>query len=112
MRLNYREAQNAFNKQLQRVRAAGGVLDVSALCVGGRAPARMMSPDGSKGDDMFEGLGMLAARSGNFATILWIIAAMCVISGIVSIFRGAVLGGIVLIIIGLLVGPGGVSIFK
>jgi hypothetical protein len=30
----------------------------------------------------------------------------------VSIFRGAILAGIVLIVIGLLVGPGGVSIFK
>ena len=55
---------------------------------------------------------MLAARGGNFATILWIIAAVCVIAGIVSIFRGAVVAGIVLIVIGFLVGPGGVSIFK
>jgi hypothetical protein len=61
---------------------------------------------------MVEGLGMLAARGGNSATILWIIAAVCVIAGIVSIFRGAILAGTVLIVIGLLVGPGGVSIFK
>jgi hypothetical protein len=61
---------------------------------------------------MVEGLGMLAARGSNFASILWIVAAVCVIAGIVSIFRGAVLAGIVLIVIGLLVGPGGVSIFK
>jgi hypothetical protein len=65
-----------------------------------------------KGGDMFEGLGMLAARSGNFATILWIVAVLCVIGGIVSLFRGAVVAGIVLIVIGLLIGPGGVSIFK
>ena len=37
---------------------------------------------------------------------------MCVIAGIVSIVRGAVVAGIVLIVIGLLVGPGGVSIFS
>lgn len=43
--------------------------------------------------------------------ILWIIAAILVISGIVSLFRGAVLWGVILIIVGLLVGPGGVSIF-
>ena len=43
--------------------------------------------------------------------VLWIIAVILVISGIVTLFRGAVLWGIVLIILGLLVGPGGVSIF-
>ncbi|MGY2003322.1 GPGG-motif small membrane protein [Blastococcus sp. SYSU DS1024] len=45
------------------------------------------------------------------ATILWILAVILVISGIVSIFRGQMLWGIVLIVVGLLVGPGGVSIF-
>lgn len=45
------------------------------------------------------------------ATVLWIIAAVLVISGIFTIFRGRVLWGIVLIVVGLLVGPGGVSIF-
>ena len=44
-------------------------------------------------------------------TILWIIAAIFVIGGIVTLVRGAFLYGIVLIIIGLLIGPGGVSIF-
>jgi hypothetical protein len=43
--------------------------------------------------------------------ILWLIAVILVIAGIVAIVRGAVLYGIVLIIVGLLVGPGGVSIF-
>ena len=43
-------------------------------------------------------------------TILWIIAAVLVIAGIVTLVRGGVLWGIVLIIIGLLVGPGGVSL--
>jgi hypothetical protein len=65
-----------------------------------------------KGGDMFESLGMLAAKGSNVATILWIIAVVCVIAGIVSLFRGAVVAGVVLIVIGLLVGPGGVSIFK
>lgn len=44
-------------------------------------------------------------------TLLWILAVILVISGIVSIFRGQLLWGIVLIVVGLLVGPGGVSIF-
>ncbi|HEX3907382.1 MAG TPA: GPGG-motif small membrane protein [Mycobacteriales bacterium] len=43
--------------------------------------------------------------------ILWIIAVILVISGILTIVRGGLLWGIVLIVVGLLVGPGGVSIF-
>ena len=43
--------------------------------------------------------------------ILWLIAVVLVISGIVTIIRGGMLMGIVLIVVGLLVGPGGVSIF-
>jgi hypothetical protein len=45
------------------------------------------------------------------ATVLWIIAVVLVIAGIVSILRSQVIMGIVLIVVGLLVGPGGVSIF-
>lgn len=45
-------------------------------------------------------------------TLLWIIAALLVISGVVSLVRGQVLYGVLLIVVGLLVGPGGVSIFK
>ncbi|MFF1820784.1 GPGG-motif small membrane protein [Kribbella sp. NPDC051587] len=44
--------------------------------------------------------------------LLWIIAAILVISGIVSIVRGGLMWGIILIVVGLLVGPGGVSIFN
>ncbi|HEY3212093.1 MAG TPA: GPGG-motif small membrane protein [Actinomycetota bacterium] len=51
------------------------------------------------------------ACGGGVTTILWIIAAIFVIGGIVTLVRGAFLYGIVLIIIGLLIGPGGVSIF-
>ncbi len=45
------------------------------------------------------------------AFILWLIAVVLVIFGIVRLVRGDVLMGIVLIVVGLLVGPGGVSIF-
>jgi hypothetical protein len=45
------------------------------------------------------------------ALILWILAVILVIAGILAIVRGQMLWGIVLIIIGLLVGPGGVSVF-
>jgi hypothetical protein len=51
------------------------------------------------------------AMSGGLATLLWIIAVVLVIAGIVALVRGSVIGGIVMIIIGLLIGPGGVSIF-
>lgn len=56
-------------------------------------------------------IGMLAATEG-VATILWIIAAILVIAGIVTLLRGGVIAGVVLIIVGLLIGPGGVSIFS
>ena len=45
------------------------------------------------------------------ANILWIIAVVLVIAGIVMIFRRSVMLGVILIVVGLLVGPGGVSIF-
>ena len=44
--------------------------------------------------------------------VLWLIAVALVIWGIVNLARGQILLGIVLIIVGLLVGPGGVSIFN
>ena len=44
-------------------------------------------------------------------TILWLIAVVLVIAGIVTAIRGQLLFGILLIVVGLLVGPGGVSIF-
>ena len=44
-------------------------------------------------------------------TLLWLIAVILVIAGIVTAIRGQLLFGIVLIVVGLLVGPGGVSIF-
>ncbi len=44
-------------------------------------------------------------------TVLWLIAVVLVIAGIVTLVRGQMLMGAVLIIVGLLVGPGGVSIF-
>ena len=43
--------------------------------------------------------------------ILWILAVILVVAGIVQLFKGTILWGVVLIVVGLLVGPGGVSIF-
>jgi hypothetical protein len=44
--------------------------------------------------------------------ILWIIAAILVIAGIVVLLQGSIIFGILLIIAGCLVGPGGYSIFR
>lgn len=43
--------------------------------------------------------------------LLWILAVILVVSGIFSLIRGEILWGVVLIVVGLLVGPGGVSLF-
>ena len=43
--------------------------------------------------------------------LLWLLAVILVIGGIVALFRRQFLWGIVLIVIGFLVGPGGVSLF-
>jgi hypothetical protein len=44
--------------------------------------------------------------------VLWIAAVILVIVGIVQLFQGQIIFGIVLIIVGCLVGPGGYSIFR
>jgi hypothetical protein len=44
--------------------------------------------------------------------ILWLIAVVLVVVGIVLLFTGNIIAGIVLIVVGLLVGPGGYSIFR
>jgi hypothetical protein len=43
--------------------------------------------------------------------LLWIIAVALVVYGIVRLVQGDPLVGVILIILGLLVGPGGVSLF-
>jgi hypothetical protein len=52
-----------------------------------------------------------AGKSSSMVFLLWLLAVILVIAGIVAIVRGAVLYGIVLFVVGLLVGPGGVSVF-
>jgi uncharacterized protein YqgC (DUF456 family) len=44
--------------------------------------------------------------------VLWLMAAILVIVGIVQLFQGQILLGILLIVVGCLVGPGGYSIFR
>ena len=50
-------------------------------------------------------------RCSVLTTLLYILAVVLVVAGIVAIVRRQLLWGIVLIIVGLLVGPGGVSLF-
>jgi len=54
----------------------------------------------------------LLGLTGGAATLLWLVAVILVIAGIVTLIRGGALAGIVLIIVGLLIGPGGVSIWR
>ncbi|MET7423647.1 GPGG-motif small membrane protein [Dactylosporangium sp. NPDC005555] len=46
------------------------------------------------------------------ATLLWIIAVIIGIAGVFALLRRQILWGIILIVVALLVGPGGVSIFN
>jgi len=43
--------------------------------------------------------------------VLWLIAVVLVIGGIVQLFQGQILLALLLIVVGLLVGPGGYSVF-
>ena len=57
-------------------------------------------------------MSVLAAVHGAAVPLLWIVGLILIIAGVVALVRGSLLAGIVLIIIGCLVGPGGYSIFK
>jgi drug/metabolite transporter (DMT)-like permease len=46
------------------------------------------------------------------AKVLWIIAAVIAVVGIVTLFSGSIIWGIVLLIVAAVVGPGGYSIFQ
>lgn len=50
-------------------------------------------------------------RQRKMVSILWLLAVILVIAGVVIAIRGQVLGGIALVVVGLLIGPGGVSVF-
>lgn len=46
------------------------------------------------------------------ATILWVIAVVIAIIGLVQILQGQLILGIVLLVVAALVGPGGYSLFR
>jgi len=43
--------------------------------------------------------------------LLWVLAVVLVVAGIVKLVQRELLLGVVLIVLGLLIGPGGVSLF-
>lgn len=53
-------------------------------------------------------MALILAQAG---TILWVLAVVIAIAGIVALVRGQVVAGIVLLVLAALVGPGGYSIF-
>ena len=62
----------------------------------------------------FQGEGTVEhppSRRSVVATLLWILAVVLVVAGVVMVVRKQIVMGIVLIVVGLLVGPGGVSVF-
>ena len=44
-------------------------------------------------------------------TLLWLAAVVLVVLGIITLISGNILFGLLLIVVGLLVGPGGVSLY-
>jgi hypothetical protein len=46
------------------------------------------------------------------STLLWVIAAIIAVVGIIVLISGSILWGIILLIVAALVGPGGYSIFR
>ena len=46
------------------------------------------------------------------ATLLWLAAVVLVVLGVITLITGNILFGLLLIIVGLLIGPGGVSLFS
>jgi hypothetical protein len=46
------------------------------------------------------------------AFLLWILAVILVVYGVLNLLQGAVLFGLLLVIVGLAIGPGGYSIFN
>lgn len=74
------------------------------------APHRVAASDREK--EVARGMLELLALSGAAATILWAVAGILIVAGIVVLIRGEKLVGVALVIVGLLVAPVGVSIFK
>lgn len=53
-------------------------------------------------------------RQGTYVsnTVLWIVAAVIAVIGVIVLISGSVIWGIVLLVVAAVVGPGGYSIFR
>ena len=89
---------------------------MSGVCVNMGLKNRPPGIDWRKNSSPSQGQPRRAAHhEGAFimwTTILWIAAVIIGIFGVIRIVRGDLVVGIVLIVVALLVGPGGVSIFS
>jgi hypothetical protein len=45
-------------------------------------------------------------------TVLWIIAAVIAVIGVIVLISGSIVWGIILLVVAALVGPGGYSVFR
>ena len=50
-------------------------------------------------------------KGGSMGFVLWLIALIIAIVGVVQLFQGQILLGLLLIVVACLVGPGGYSVF-
>jgi len=55
---------------------------------------------------------VLGTYPGMNATVLWVIAAILVVIGIVQLLQGQIIFGILLLVAAAAVGPGGWSVFR
>ena len=54
----------------------------------------------------------MAGNSRGMNLILWIVAVILAIAGVIQLLQGQIIFGIVLLVVACLVGPGGYSIFR
>ena len=54
----------------------------------------------------------MAGNSQGMNLILWIVAVILAIAGVIQLLQGQIIFGIVLLVVACLVGPGGYSIFR
>lgn len=69
----------------------------------------------SRRDERACASGRIAQAAGydiDMGFLLWVAAVILVIAGIVVLFKGSIILGIVLIVVGFAVGPGGWSVIK
>jgi hypothetical protein len=79
---------------------------------GGRRRDSVRDPDPGRRPAYVPRVRHVLKENNHMAFLLWILAVILVIAGIVQLFKRNILWGVALIIIGFLVGPGGYSIFK